>query len=126
MQTKSTQGLSGAGRKQGQKFNQQDRLFSYSSASAITEEDFKAGSGGSVLGFGHGYQHSNSMMSKFLFNNRIQATTGPGMGALWLPLARAACLTAVALSSAREVNTSLANTWTIRLGKDGYFNIYCR
>ena len=67
LQTKSTQGLGGGGRKQGQKFNQQDRLFSFSSASAMTEEDFKAGSGGSVLGLGHGYQQSNSMMSKLLF-----------------------------------------------------------
>jgi len=43
------------------------------------------------------------------------------MGALWLLLARAACLTAAALSSARGVNIFLANTWTIRLGEDGYF-----
>lgn len=50
MQPKQATG--GGTRKQGQKFNQQDRLFSYSSASAPTEEDFKAGVGGVMYGSG--------------------------------------------------------------------------
>ena len=64
--TKPTTGTGGGSRKQGQKFTQQDRLCSFSSASAPTEEDFKSGSGGPVLGLGgsHNYQHSHSMLSK--------------------------------------------------------------
>ena len=43
------------------------------------------------------------------------------MGVAWLPLARVACLTAVALSSARGLNRCQANTWILLRGMDGYF-----
>jgi hypothetical protein len=41
-------GAGGGGRKQGIKFNQMDRLFSYSSITAPKEEEFKAGIAGSL------------------------------------------------------------------------------
>lgn len=45
---KQGMGAGGGGRKQGIKFNQMDRLFSYSSITAPKEEEFKAGIAGSL------------------------------------------------------------------------------